>query len=63
MPLADGKRCLQPHAPGVGDSSHAAATLCGSEMCETTSDTRALVRVCVVDAAGRTILQVRVTPS
>ncbi len=31
---------------------------CGSEMCETTGDTRALARVCVVDKAGRTVLQV-----
>jgi len=53
---------LQPRAPEIVRTHHAAAALCGSEMCETTSDTRALVRVCVVDRAGRTVLQVRLGP-
>jgi len=53
---------LQPRAPEMMRTDHAAAALCGSEMCETTSDTRALVRVCVVDRAGRTVLQVRLRP-
>ncbi len=53
---------LQTHTPELVRTDDAAAAVCGSEMCETTSDTRALVRVCVVDRAGRTVLQVRLAP-